>query len=694
MEILDKKNARPATRDKMRVGWPTLLAGGMLCFAALAGADTIINGGFSRGNTGFSSDYTASPSCSTSAPFTAGLYFVGTNPVNCNAGWVSMSDPARAGLNMLIVNGSTTGTLRVWFETLSTMPNTRYTFTFWIADIYNLGGDSPATLEFTVDGVVVPGCTGYSPSTPGQWVKETCTYTSGPSSTETLALIDTNTALEANDFAIDDISDPAATITFTTLASFDGTNGANPQAPLVQATNGKLYGTALSGGASTNGSDGTIFEITPSGTLTALYSFCLESGCPDGYAPWAGLVQATNGELYGTTRAGGGNCCGTVFKVTPTGTLTTLDSLASEQGSGFYPTAGLVQATNGDLYGTTTGGGANGLGSVFRMTPSGELTTIYSFCSVNNSQTNCLDGFSPAAGLIQASNGDLYGTTTYGGTIGGATVGAGGTLFKITPAGELTTLYNFCSKSSAETTCLDGSYPLAALVQAANGYLYGTTTAGGANCFGCGTLFRITPSGTLTTLYSFCSQPACADGVQGGDTGPVLIQATDGNLYGTTPYGASTGDGSSTLGFGTVFKITPSGELTTLYTFCILSGCPDGGRPFGGLVQDTNGTLYGTTYVGGTNSPGDGTAFSLSLGLGPFVKTLPIAGVVGETVDVLGTDLTGATSVTFNGTVATFTVVRPSQITATVPAGASSGEVQVSTPHGTLTSNVPFRVVP
>lgn len=493
------------------------------------------------------------------------------------------------------------------------------------------------------------------------------------------------------------IATESAAAQITTLASFDGTNGANPQAPLVQATNGYLYGTTLNGGTSTFGTDGTIFKITPSGTLTSLYSFCLQSGCPDGYILPAGLVQATNGYLYGTTEdGGGGGCCGTVFRITPSGTLKTLDGLAVEDGSGPYPTAGLVQASNAYLYGTTVGGGLYGAGTVFRMSPGGTLTTIFNFCPLPAptcpSTDSLANGWMPMAGLVQAANGELYGTTSGGGTNPGGGAYGPGTVFKITPSGVLTTLYSFCSKSNSQNSCLDGYGPLATLVQATNGYFYGTTTAGGAN--NAGTIFRMTPAGTLTTLYSFCSQTACADGTKGGGAAPALIQATDGNLYGTAPYGGATGGGTSSIGFGTVFKMTPSGELTTLYTFCIQSGCEDGGRPFGGLVQDTNGSFYGTTSIGGTNSPGGGTVFSLSVGLGPFVKTLPTSALVGAAVKILGTDLTGATSVSFNGTAATFTVVSRSEITTTVPAGATTGEVQVTTPSGTLSSNVKFLVRP
>src|ERR1019366_5319534 len=219
-------------------------------------------------------------------------------------------------------------------------------------------------------------------------------------------------------------------------------------------------------------------------TLTTIHRFCSQSGCPDGAGPYAGLVQATNGGLYGTTSGGGTDSAGTIFKITPGGTLTTLYSFCPQTNctDGAAPFAGLVQAANGDLYGTTSGGGTanGGAGTVFKITPSGTLTTLYSFCS----QSGCMGGFFPRAGLVQAANGDLYGTTWFGGT------NSQGTVFKITPAGTLTTLYNFCS----QTNCTDGDQPFAGLVQAANGDLYGTTYGGGANG-GIGTVFKITPGG-------------------------------------------------------------------------------------------------------------------------------------------------------------------------------------------------------
>jgi uncharacterized repeat protein (TIGR03803 family) len=471
---------------------------------------------------------------------------------------------------------------------------------------------------------------------------------------------------------------------FRTLHSFDGTDGFWPYAGLVQATDGNLYGTTVYGGnipCYCSYGCGTIFKITPSGTLTTLYSFGSQSGCTDGSLPFAGLVQATDGNLYGTTYNGGptlcnGYGCGTVFKITPGGVLTTLYSFCSQSGcpDGEFPYAGLVQATDGDFYGTTQFGGANGQGTVFRITPSGTLTTLYSFCS----QSGCTDGYRPWAGLVQATDGNFYGTTYAGGANGQ------GTVFKITPEGALTTLYSFCSQSD----CTDGISPQAGLVQATDGNFYGTINPGGR--LGVGMVFKITPSGTLTTLHSFCSQLDCTDG-EFPYAG--LVQATDGNFYGTTGGGGANGYN----GYGTVFKITPDGTLTTLYSFCSQSGCTEGPGPRGALAQATDGSFYGTTAVGGANTTaclgnGCGTVFSLSVGLGPFVETHPTSGWVGAAVKILGTNLTGATRVMFNGHAAVFSVVSSSLITTIVPAGVTTGPVEVVTPSGTLTSNRPFRV--
>jgi uncharacterized repeat protein (TIGR03803 family) len=463
--------------------------------------------------------------------------------------------------------------------------------------------------------------------------------------------------------------------TFSTLHSFNanGSDGYRPEAAMVQGTNGNLYGTTEGGGAD-GGYQGTIFKITTSGTLAIIYSFCSLSDCADGTNPIAGLVQGTDGNLYGTAYEGGGqaactdqNGCGTVFKITPTGTLTVLYAFCSQSNctDGRGPQGTLVQGTDGNFYGTTAFGGANscnkgaGCGTVFKITPSGALTTLLSF--------NGVDGDFARAGLVQGADGNFYGTTQTG--------GAGlGTVYMVTPSGKLTTLYSFSGR--------DGSAPVAGLVQGADGNFYGTTFGGGAN--GVGTVFKITSGGTLTTLYSFCSQSNCTDG---SSPDAALVQSADGNFYGTTNEGGPNSN-------GTVFRITSDGTLTTLHTFCLPSefGCKDGSSPDAALAQDTNGEFYGTTSAGGTY--GDGTVFSLSVGLGPFVETNPTSGKVGKAVKILGTNLTGATSVTFNGTAATFTVKSKSEITTTVPTGATSGTVQVVTPGGTLSSNVVFRVTP
>ena len=476
------------------------------------------------------------------------------------------------------------------------------------------------------------------------------------------------------------IASPAQT--FTRLHSFDATDGQYPMRGLVQATNGDLYGTTYGGVHDSGETDsGTVFKITPSGTLTTLYTFCpTGDNCTDGVNPDGVLIQATNGDLYGTTFGGGAYGLGTVFKITPSGTLTTLHSFDGTEGEN--PAGGLVQATNGDLYGTTSGGGANttcpgGCGTVFKITPSGTLTTLYSFCS----RSGCTDGSDPVAALVQATNGNFYGTTNLGVNNQG---GYGGTVFEITPSGKLTTLYSFCSK----TGCADGEVPNGGLVQASNGNFYGTTFYGGT--YGDGTVFKITPTGTLTTLHIF-------DVTDGTNPGGTLIQATDGNLYGTTyQHGTDSGGG----GGGTIFKITPSGALTTLYNFCSQSECTDGTEPeVAGLVQDTNGTFYGTTLYGGANSTtcayGCGTVYGLSVGLGPFVEIQQTSGKEGSKVGILGQGFGSSSVVKFDGTKATTIVLTGMTfITATVPAGALTGSVTVTTGTTKLTSTKTFDVLP
>jgi uncharacterized repeat protein (TIGR03803 family) len=333
-----------------------------------------------------------------------------------------------------------------------------------------------------------------------------------------------------------------------------------------------------------------------------------------------------------------------------------------------------VQARDGNFYGTTYQGGAQLLGTVFRITPQGKLSTIYSFCSVGN----CTDGSNPSGpGMILGADGNLYGTTN------GADSGYG-TVFSITTAGQLTTLYNFCSQSN----CADGRNP-GPLLQATNGNFYGTTGAGGVSAAcdepdGCGTIFEISAAGQFTTLHSFCQLGFCGDGLYPTS----LIQGSDGNLYGATQGGGSTLEGPA---FGTIFKMTPSGTFTTLYVFCTQSNCPDGAGP-GNLIQSVEGSGYGATEE--ETHSGNGTIFRAMYGLPPFLQVLPSFGQAGATIHIAGNNLSGSTSVSFNGTPALFTVVSNRQINATVPAGATTGIVTVVTAQGTLASNVVFSVIP
>jgi uncharacterized repeat protein (TIGR03803 family) len=251
--------------------------------------------------------------------------------------------------------------------------------------------------------------------------------------------------------------------------------------------------------------------------------------------------------------------------------------------NGGQPDVSLVQGLDGSLYGTTSDGGANSSGTVFKITTAGALTTLYSFCM----KGDCADGAVPLAALVQSPNRDLYGTTAQGGAHGKA-----GTAFKITLRGEHTTLYSFCARH-VDGACADGGDVQAGLVQASNGDFYGTTVQGGVHRDG--TVFKITPGGTLTTLHSFCSQTGCEDGAF---PFAPLMEATDGDFYGTTY------EGGGSTNAGAVFKISPAGILTTLYSFCAQTNCTDGSNPYAGLIQSTDGNFYGTTSQGGANGFG------------------------------------------------------------------------------------------
>lgn len=352
------------------------------------------------------------------------------------------------------------------------------------------------------------------------------------------------------------------------------TDGIDPQS-LVQGTDGNFYGTTFSGGIYTatyageplnQGSvgAGTFFKITPAGVETVLHSF---GGGGDSAFPRPGPVQGTNGNFYGITEgdnSGGAN----IFEISLTGAETVLYSFLYP--GTFAPTGVLIKGMDGNFYGTTTSSDAYSSGTVFQLTPAGVVTVLAAFGASST------DGTDPIP-LIQGTDGNFYGTTASGGTNGG------GTVFKITPAGVETVLYSFPTGIGA-----------GGLTQGTDGNFYGTTAHGGTN--NAGTVFEITPAGVETVLYSFTG--SSANLIVGAEPS-ALIQGTDGNFYGTTSYGG-------TNGAGTIFKITPEGGETVLYSFPALSN-PEDSIGLSGLIQGTDGNFYGTTQSGGAN--GDGTVF-------------------------------------------------------------------------------------
>jgi uncharacterized repeat protein (TIGR03803 family) len=454
---------------------------------------------------------------------------------------------------------------------------------------------------------------------------------------------------------------PLSAQTFTTLGRFNGTNGAGPYAVPAQGPNGQLYGATGYGGAN---DQGAVYELTPQG-LTLLHTFSeLEAA-----QPFASFLLTSSGNFYSTTFEGGPlPGPGTIFQMTPAGDVTVLYYFCALTNcvDGANPNAALLLATDGNFYGTAVTAGANGdWGAIFRMTPTGDVTTIYSFCS----QANCTDGSFPYGPLVQGTDGNFYGTT------GGGGANNRGSVFEITASATLTTLYSFCALAN----CSDGSTPFNGLVQSVNGNFYGTTYIGGSK--NNGTIFRLTPTGVLTVLHSFCSQPNCTDGALPND---ALWLATDGNLYGTSYQGGA-------HNAGVIFKISPAGAFSVIHHFCSQRNCFDGSFPIAGVMQATNGSFYGTATSGGF---GSGTIYQLSVGLPPFVQTVPSFGRAGTQIIILGNGLSSVTALSFNGSPASFSVVSDTEIAVTVPTGATTGPVKVRTVGGTLKSSTLFQVLP
>ncbi len=340
--------------------------------------------------------------------------------------------------------------------------------------------------------------------------------------------------------------------------------GAYPTNDLVRGSDGNLYGVVSEGGTYNTG---TIYKITSTGQLTILKHLNMPV---DGGYPRGALIQATDGNFYGLASAGSINNAGCVFKITPAGVYSIVYSFSINVDGG-RPRGHLIQAADGNFYGVNNAGGAFGYGTIFKLTPGGIYTLLKSF--------NTADGVSPYGSLVQATDSNFYGMTYAGGTY------SRGTLFCIKPSGTYTVLHHFKSDG------IDGNYPNGDLIQANDGFLYGMTPAGGANYNG--TIFKINMAGTAYTILR-----ALSASLEGGNPQGSLVQAKDGNFYGTAS--------SLSGGFaGSVFKMTKDGTAFSIVKKLTLA--TDGGYPKGTLMQSSDGLLYGTNSSGGKD--GNGSIF-------------------------------------------------------------------------------------
>ena len=456
--------------------------------------------------------------------------------------------------------------------------------------------------------------------------------------------------------------------TFSVLYEF-GSNSGDPSRPaysgiVAQGRDGNLYSTAPAGGTCC----GAVFQMTPAGKLKVIHNFTGSNN--DGAFPQGGVTLGSDGNFYGTTYEGGSVTAGAVFKVTPGGTYTTIYSFTGGS-DGAYPYAPPVEGNDGNFYGTTTAGGntvacGGGCGTIYKITPAGALTTLYQF--------DITHGYEPYGPLVLGTDGNFYGTTPAG------TSANAGVVFRISPAGKFTLLFSFDGTH--------GETPFAGLVQGADGNFYGTTIYGGST--GGGVVFKITPSGKLTVLHTM---NGTTDGARpyGG-----LVLASDGNFYGANVDGGTINSDCSD-GCGTVFKITPKGAYSVLYKFDYTTGATPYVTPF----QHTGGLVYGDSQVGGTGDVSPCTAGNCGVfyswtnaSLPAFVSLLPYSGKVGKTIEFLGQGFNSKTTVSFNGTAAKPKIVSGTYLTAVVPNGAITGSVTVTTSGVKLTSNRIFRVTP
>jgi uncharacterized repeat protein (TIGR03803 family) len=355
-------------------------------------------------------------------------------------------------------------------------------------------------------------------------------------------------------------------------------DGETPESRLLQVGE-QLYGTTSAGGlagyqrsSTAKAAYGTLFRISTSGVFKTLYNFCQQTLCADGASPGSYLTSGPQNEIYGVAEGGGKMDGGTVFKITSNGAFTVVYRFCSKKycADGFQPVSVIFK--DGVLYGTTAAGGSKGGGTVFTIDASGTLKILHNFCG----NSSCTDGITPGA-LILGKDGVFYGTAAAGGKYNG------GTVFKVTTAGVLTTLHSFCT----EKACADGTVPTVKLVQGDDRNFYGVTTGGGANA--AGTAFQITPAGDWKLLHSFCNSNFCYDGSTPVDG---LTLAKDGSFYGVASAGGHFYN-------GVLFHLTTAGEYSVAYQFCATRGCFDGSGPSAAPTLGSDGNLYGVTQTGG-----------------------------------------------------------------------------------------------
>jgi uncharacterized repeat protein (TIGR03803 family) len=483
----------------------------------------------------------------------------------------------------------------------------------------------------------------------------------------------------ANLGAIYKISSKGVLTSLHAMAQSDGTTCSG----LTLGTDGDFYGACHNGGTNNYG---TLFKVTSAGVLTVLHNFAAQGSTSDGCEPLAPPIQATNGDFYGTTAFCGANNYGTVYKLTLAGAYSLLYSFQGPPNDTVLP-LGLIEGTNGDLWGLGNGWIISG-GGVFKITLAGKESLVYTF--EPNPDGAFLDGESPYTNLIQGSNGDFYGTTEEGGSANE------GTIFQLTAGGKETVLYSFPNQT-------DGAYPSLPLAQGPNGILYGAATdCAGGGCSQAG-LFDITTKGVYKNLYLYplvcsnCGQPEA----------PLLL-STNGTFYSTTEQGG--------IGVGSFYSLT--NDYSPFISLVNVRSGAEGAQvgilgqgfssasvvEFGGAKATTR-KLTGTTYILATVPTGALTgdvtvttgstklSTTASYKITPTYKSFtPPSGPVGTVVTFNGTGLTQTSKVTIDKISTSFTVVSDSEITATVPAGAATGKIVVTTKGGSVTSSTNFTV--